>query len=235
MAERIYKGKHPTILAARGALANCLWSLGGDEEALELFESALNMSRELYPDQDHRDTARMMSNLSVCHQGFGNLERALPYARDAAAMRKRLYGGDHTVVALTLQNFAYLLAETDHREHTALVAAEAEEQGHPRPPPWVISFSVRSTSRAIRIRSTSRTSPGDSLSRAEHIIAVIAVLFLLTGALGLPLLYHSRAFTTTGKWIVGIATTAITIAACYLGYLEAMRTYRIISDVMNIL
>jgi hypothetical protein len=41
---------------------------------------------------------------------------------------------------------------------------------------------------------------------------ILALLFLATGALGLPLLWRSRGFTTWGKIVVGVIVTIYTLA-----------------------
>lgn len=63
--------------------------------------------------------------------------------------------------------------------------------------------------------------------------AVIAILFLVTGALGLPLLYHSRAFSTRSKWIIAIANVAYTLGSCYWAYLEVMRYMAVLQNALS--
>lgn len=58
--------------------------------------------------------------------------------------------------------------------------------------------------------------------------AVLAILFLVTGAFGLPLLYHSRAFSVRTKWVIGFVNVAYTLLSFYWAYVETMRFVTII-------
>ena len=65
--------------------------------------------------------------------------------------------------------------------------------------------------------------------------AVLAILFLVTGALGLPLLYHSRAFSVRWKWVIAIANIAYTTLSCYWAYLEVTRYMTILYNAIEAL
>ncbi len=54
----------------------------------------------------------------------------------------------------------------------------------------------------------------------DNRVALLGILFLVTGAFGLPLLYHSRAFSTRTKWMVALANVVYTVVSCYWAYLE---------------
>ncbi len=62
--------------------------------------------------------------------------------------------------------------------------------------------------------------------------ALLAILFLVTGAFGLPLLYYSRAFSTRMKWIIGIANVAYTVLSCYWAYLEIAKSVATIQEAL---
>lgn len=63
--------------------------------------------------------------------------------------------------------------------------------------------------------------------------AVLAILFLVTGAFGLPLLYHSRAFSVRTKWVIAIANLIYTGLTCYWAYVETMRYATIIQNALQ--
>ena len=72
-------------------------------------------------------------------------------------------------------------------------------------------------------RSQGEGAPNQNSLRAaiDNPIAVLALLFLVTGFLGLPVLWISRGFTTTMKVVLSIVVTIYTLLliGCTVGVL----------------
>jgi len=102
-------------------------SLGLYEEALPLFEKALDIRRDLRGQSD-RESAKIMDNLGVLQRLRGEYKAAENLARQVLAIQRKLLGEEHLEVANSLNNLAeamrvqgnYAAAETHYREALAI-------------------------------------------------------------------------------------------------------------------
>jgi CHAT domain-containing protein/tetratricopeptide (TPR) repeat protein len=81
-------------------------------EAVKLCEEALGIARRLYPKAEypdgHNTLATSLNNLGFLYQAQGRYADAEPHLREALAMRRRLFKGDHPDVATSMSNLAEL-------------------------------------------------------------------------------------------------------------------------------
>jgi tetratricopeptide (TPR) repeat protein len=92
-------------------------------EAARLQARALTIRRELFG-TEHLDTAQALANLAVVQLAQGDVA-AESGLREALAIRERLLGADHPLVATTCNNLANLLLEAGVAEPALLEEAEA--------------------------------------------------------------------------------------------------------------
>jgi len=119
-------GPDDTLVAASMTdLAAILGAQGQDDEAERLYRAGLEIDRR------HGALALVgtdLNNLSVALWRRGKYDAALPLAEEALALRRRLYGDEHTDVAISLHQLGTMLmatgdlegAERRYRESLAL-------------------------------------------------------------------------------------------------------------------
>ena len=72
-----------------------------------------------------------MDHVATCLQALGQSERALPLFRDTLTMNRRLYKGDHPVVAKSLNNQGNRLSDLGRREEALAASQEAVDLYRP--------------------------------------------------------------------------------------------------------
>jgi eukaryotic-like serine/threonine-protein kinase len=107
----------PEVAETLDRLAEVLDDKGELPQAEALARRALEISRRR--PGEHADTARYLGRLGAILRRLGELEAAEPPLRDSLAIRLRLFGHDHSLVALTLNHLANLF-----RDRGQLEAAE---------------------------------------------------------------------------------------------------------------
>jgi len=68
--------------------------------------------------------------------------------------------------------------------------------------------------------------PSAASAWLHHRGAVLAMLFLVTGALGIPLLWMNAKFSTLERMVWSVVVTLYTVALIYAAYLIVMWSYR---------
>jgi tetratricopeptide (TPR) repeat protein len=103
--------EHADTIASKAALGCILHGLGRWNEAIELFQEAI----DFFARPSHRNSyevARNLNNLAAAHiQVKVELQAAEKAYRRALDIKKKLLGTTHTEVAITLNNLAMLLKE----------------------------------------------------------------------------------------------------------------------------
>ncbi|NIM17407.1 MAG: tetratricopeptide repeat protein, partial [Candidatus Aminicenantes bacterium] len=98
------------------ALAFTLYNLGDHRKAIEYFEQALTINRNVYGEA-HPDIAADLNNLGSIWNNLGGHRKAIGYFEQALTIWKKVYGDKHTQVAIGLNNLGsarYALG--DHRK-----------------------------------------------------------------------------------------------------------------------
>lgn len=90
------------------ATAAWLHKVGRYNEALEMFQDALVISRRLCH-RDHDDVADALSYVGSCLESLGHPASALPMLKEGLAIRRRLYPGDSLLVASDMNSVASCL------------------------------------------------------------------------------------------------------------------------------
>lgn len=104
-----HRSESPTVTDIHTYKGILTHNLGDAKAAKPYYENALKMRQKLYPDQDHPDVARSLSNMGSVLESLGNAKAAKPYDENALKMRQRLYPDqDHLDVAQSLNNLGFL-------------------------------------------------------------------------------------------------------------------------------
>ena len=121
---------HPGVLPSMHNLAVSYAGMGRYQDALELGEAVVVLSKRIHP-PDHPDTLMSMSNLSGYYAGLGRDEDALKLDEDVLAARMRVHGRDHPN---TLDSMTNLAASYDRvgRHRDALELEEGALAGNCR-------------------------------------------------------------------------------------------------------
>ncbi len=101
---RLFGEDHPGLHADYNELANAHHDLGEFEEAIGLYESALEWIESL--DAESFARAIYTNNLASAHRDRGDPERATALFRDSLELRQRILGDEHASVAIALHNLA---------------------------------------------------------------------------------------------------------------------------------
>ncbi len=129
---------HPRLGGTLASLAALRYRLGELTGAVEMRERALEIYREIWGEQDDNMVAAGLNNLGVMQRELGNYEAAGRRLSEAMEMRRRLHGGGHATVGMSLANLGRLrMLEGRLRESEAFALeglAICERQlpaGHP--------------------------------------------------------------------------------------------------------
>jgi tetratricopeptide (TPR) repeat protein len=79
------------------------YDVGDARQAIEYYEQALAIYKEVYGDR-HPNVAATLSNIGVACTVLGETKKALEYCKQALAIYKEVYGERHLNVATTLSN-----------------------------------------------------------------------------------------------------------------------------------
>ena len=92
-------------------LAELYHAMGKYDNALPLYEQALNMRKKLSDGKPHPDVATSLNNLAGLYREVGKYDKALPLLQQALEMKGKLLDEDHPSVVVALNNIAglYLL------------------------------------------------------------------------------------------------------------------------------
>jgi eukaryotic-like serine/threonine-protein kinase len=108
LAERSFAAGSEEVVDATINLASIIRTNGKREEAAALLESALPRLTELRPG-DSEEVAFVMNDLALIDLDRAEYAAAETRARDALAMRRRIFGDRHRDVARSLNNLAVVL------------------------------------------------------------------------------------------------------------------------------
>ena len=114
MRRKLFGDDDPEVAAARNNLATCLMEIGGYEEALGLFQEALEAVRSLETVQplNGRErpqyVPRALTSLGACLVEMGDYDRAQPLLTEALIRKREQMGNEHRSVAATLHWLARL-------------------------------------------------------------------------------------------------------------------------------
>jgi serine/threonine protein kinase/tetratricopeptide (TPR) repeat protein len=103
---------HPTMLIEALNNVAAMRSAQGDHAHAEtLLTEAVELARDLPPDQREATLDDSLSNLGTLHAHQGEYEKAEAEMREALALRQERLGGEHADIALTLANLGGVLAK----------------------------------------------------------------------------------------------------------------------------
>jgi tetratricopeptide (TPR) repeat protein len=111
--------------------------LGEPAQALEQFQRALALARELHGER-HSNVASALDNIGCAYSDLGQYDHALEHHRRGLAVRRQLYGERHPAIAISLNNIGaihgelgeYAQALKHYRQALDIVRAVHGEQ-HP--------------------------------------------------------------------------------------------------------
>lgn len=96
---------------ALGKLAGALHDVGRFKEARPLFEEALALSRDLFP-QGHPKIVFLLRALALCRSALGEQDEAGKVIMNALSEAERIFGKTHPEIARVLLDFAVILRKT---------------------------------------------------------------------------------------------------------------------------
>ncbi|MFO0859474.1 MAG: tetratricopeptide repeat protein [Phycisphaerales bacterium] len=103
-----FKDDPATDASLRQALADRYRTLGLDDDAFPLQESALATRRRVLG-EEHPDTLASIHSMGVLLQSHGKLSEAEPYAREALEKRRRVLGEEHPDTLASINSMGFLL------------------------------------------------------------------------------------------------------------------------------
>lgn len=107
MRKGLYAADHVDIAESLITEGRCLVSLGRLTDALSIFESALEMSRRLFPAGEHQSVATSLTDAGACLASLGRPAEALTRYEEALRIARCL--GDEREIAGALNNVARAL------------------------------------------------------------------------------------------------------------------------------
>ncbi len=163
---------------------------------------------------------------------FGGAERFVRLDQNAQAIVGNLLTRKvRQMPSIELPAEPTLSADTD-REIDGPLTEFFDANGTPNGPAAPTSTGFKPTGEAARGGDSKPARRAWYWRWIDNRVALLAILFLVTGAFGLPLLYHSRAFSTRMKWAIAIANVVYTVVSCYWAYLEIAKSVAIIQAVL---
>lgn len=102
--QHVYSFGHPNIANTYNSMANLKAVQNQENDALLLYEQAMEQFRSFYCTDEHFDIARVLNNMGQAHRHLGNLSEALDCLQRALKMRQNTLGINHPDTATTWVN-----------------------------------------------------------------------------------------------------------------------------------
>ncbi len=99
---------HPALAEMLSNLAALRYRLGDLQGAVDAQHDALEVTRNIWGEQDDNIVAAGLNNLGVMHRELGDFAQADRYIQQALDMRIRLHGPEHATVGMSLANLGRL-------------------------------------------------------------------------------------------------------------------------------
>jgi tetratricopeptide (TPR) repeat protein len=117
--------EHPETAIVLSSIANVYLCRNELPQALEYQRKVLKLYQKIYPDKDHQDIARLLSNIGELYRRMKKYKQAFIYLNIALEMRIRMLGEDHFDTGTAHVN----LAETYRDTHDYQTAMEHAQRG----------------------------------------------------------------------------------------------------------
>ena len=92
-----------------------LYNMGDQRKAIEYFEQALTIDRNVYG-ESHPKVAIRLNNLGSAWQALGDQRKAIAYYEQALTIDRNVYGDEHPNVAIRLNNLGSTYLEQGQKE-----------------------------------------------------------------------------------------------------------------------
>ena len=108
LSEELLK-EHTDLARCYNAIGNCLYSLNQPMKALEFYEKAYKMQKELAGSEHHFDMPTYKNQIGTAYEGQGDYDKAIEYYRDALKLLDELKLSGSWDEALFCRNLANAL------------------------------------------------------------------------------------------------------------------------------